>query len=269
MAIAIFLVAHWYLSLFSQTFYLHRYSAHKQFTMTKFWERFFYLFTYVTQGSSFLNPRAYAILHRMHHAYSDTERDPHSPVHSKNIMTMMWKTRNIYNAVSENKIVVPGRFEGNYPVWKTLDTFNESGWSRIMWGGLYTLFYMYFATEWWMYAFLPIHYMMGPIHGAIVNWFGHKLGYRNFNSRDESKNTFTADVLMMGELFQNNHHHYPMRPNFAVRWFELDPTYPVMLLLNSLRIIKIRYEGANMVEPEPPAEEVRIVMTPKKEKQIA
>ena len=49
------------------------------FTMSKGWERFFYLCTYVTQGSSFLSPRGYAILHRMHHAFSDTPKDPHSP----------------------------------------------------------------------------------------------------------------------------------------------------------------------------------------------
>ncbi|MFB0944651.1 MAG: acyl-CoA desaturase, partial [Spirosomataceae bacterium] len=27
-----FFIGHWYLSLFSQTFFLHRYSAHKMFT---------------------------------------------------------------------------------------------------------------------------------------------------------------------------------------------------------------------------------------------
>ena len=85
MTIPIFFILHWFLSLFSQTFFLHRYAAHKMFTMNKFWERFFYLFTFITQGSSFLNPRAYAVMHRMHHAYSDTEKDPHSPHYFKSM----------------------------------------------------------------------------------------------------------------------------------------------------------------------------------------
>src|SRR5690242_19469500 len=71
-----FFVLHWQLSIFAQTFFLHRYCAHRMFTMSKGWERFFYLFTYISQGSSFLVPRGYAILHRMHHAYSDTPQDP-------------------------------------------------------------------------------------------------------------------------------------------------------------------------------------------------
>ena len=64
-------IGHWYLSLFCQTFFLHRYSAHKMFSMSKFWERFFYALTYVSQGSSYLSPRAYAvplIIRSLHHA---------------------------------------------------------------------------------------------------------------------------------------------------------------------------------------------------------
>jgi len=30
---------------------------------------------------------------------------------------------------------------------------------------------------------------MGPIHGAIVNWAGHKYGYQNFDNGDRSRNT--------------------------------------------------------------------------------
>jgi len=87
-AILLFFVLHWQLSVFCQTFFLHRYGAHSQFSMSTRWQRFFYLLTYVSQGASFLHPRAYAILHRMHHAYSDTERDPHSPVYQRNLLLM-------------------------------------------------------------------------------------------------------------------------------------------------------------------------------------
>jgi stearoyl-CoA desaturase (delta-9 desaturase) len=48
--------------------------------------------TYIFQGSSFLNPRAYAIMHREHHAYSDTEKDPHSPHFFTDVFQMMWHT---------------------------------------------------------------------------------------------------------------------------------------------------------------------------------
>src|SRR3954453_22285490 len=74
-----FFILHWTLSVFTQTFFLHRYGAHRMFTMSKGWERFFYLFTYLAQGSSFLVPKGSAGLHRTPHAFSDPPKDPHSP----------------------------------------------------------------------------------------------------------------------------------------------------------------------------------------------
>ena len=88
--ILLFLVIHWYLSLFMQTFLQHRYAAHGAFSMSKFWECFFYLVAYITQGSSYVSPRAYGIMHRMHHAYTDTDKDPHSPKYDSNLFKMMW-----------------------------------------------------------------------------------------------------------------------------------------------------------------------------------
>ncbi len=241
--IIVFFVAHWYLSLFSQTFFLHRYSAHKMFTMSKFWERFFYAFTYMTQGSSYLSPRAYAILHRMHHAYSDTENDPHSPHHhASNVFTMMWRTKEIYNNVLNQRVDPEMRFEGQYPVWNIIERMGDSLMSRIGWGTLYVIIYVFMvpADMWYLFMLLPVHFLMGPVHGAIVNWCGHMYGYQNFDNNDKSRNTLVFDLIMMGELFQNNHHSHAKRANFGSRWWEFDPTYPIIKSLSLIRIIRLK-----------------------------
>src|SRR6185295_14169138 len=92
-----FFLIHWLMCVFFQTFFLHRYGAHRMFTMSKTWERIFYVLTYLTQGASFLNPKGYAVLHRMHHAFSDTLKDPHSPRNYSNAFTMMWHTKRTYH----------------------------------------------------------------------------------------------------------------------------------------------------------------------------
>jgi stearoyl-CoA desaturase (delta-9 desaturase) len=234
-----FFLSHWLVSVFFQSFFLHRYGAHRMFTMSKGWERFFYLCTFMTQGSSFLSTRGYAILHREHHAFSDTPRDPHSPHVYQNFIAMMEHTKNYYRDINRGKVQPEARFEGGYPTWPALDRLSERWSVRIAFGAAYSLFYLVFAPHWAWFALLPIHFIMGPVHGAIVNWAGHKYGYRNFETKDRSKNTLIFDVLTMGELFQNNHHKRASDPNFAARWFEIDPTYQVMRLFHLLGMIKM------------------------------
>ena len=81
---------------------------------------------------------------------------------------------------------------------------------------------------------------MGPIHGFIVNYFGHLVGYRNFKElKDNSKNTLPVDLLMMGELYQNNHHKTPNNRNFSHRWFEIDLGCLFASLLQKLNVIQL------------------------------
>ena len=240
MPILIFIVLHWYLSAFCQTFFLHRYAAHHMFTMPKFWQRFFYVLTYLTQGASYLNPRAYAILHRMHHSYSDTDKDPHSPIFYRDPFSMMKKTFFVYVGISKKATAPEPQFEGGYPEWPAFDRIADSFPPRFIFSVLYLLFYLRFATTWWQFLFLPMNIFMGPIHGAIVNWCGHKYGYATYDNGDHSKNTFCVDLLTMGELMQNNHHQHNMRANFAARWFEIDPVYPFIKLFSALRILRLK-----------------------------
>ncbi|WP_256005135.1 acyl-CoA desaturase [Pedobacter deserti] len=240
MIIIFFFVAHWFTSLFFQTFFLHRYASHRMFTTSRAWERVFYIMTLVFQGSSFLNPRAYALMHREHHAYSDTEQDPHSPHFVRDVFQLMMMTLRTFKDHEQRLKAPEARFGGHYPEWPVIDRIGSSIASRLFFGVLYTVFYIVFATEWWMFLLLPVHYLMGPIHGAIVNWCGHKYGYANFDNNDKSKNTSPFDFLMLGELFQNNHHRYPNSANFGKRWFEIDPVYPVMKSLHYLGIIRLR-----------------------------
>src|SRR5262245_31208227 len=114
--------------------------------MSKGWERFFHVCTWLTQGSSFLSPRAYAILHRMHHAYSDTEKDPHSPHNSRTLLGMQLDTLAVYTPLAQAKgePVAEKRFLGDYPEWPALDRFADRWVTRLALGTLYTLFYMKF-----------------------------------------------------------------------------------------------------------------------------
>ena len=244
MTVFLFLAFHWYTSAFCQTFFLHRYGAHGMFVMSRGWERFFYVLTFLTQGSSYLNPRAYALMHRMHHAHSDTRLDPHSPVFHKSLFGMMRRTLDVYLQIAANKKYHADSAQGfHYPEWPSFDRVADSILARLLWATGYVTFYVFYAEAWWQYLFLPLHFFMGPVHGAIVNWCGHKYGYQNYDNKDHSKNTLFWDIFCMGELMQNNHHRFGLRPNFASRWYELDPTYPFLWLFQKLGVIRFLAPG--------------------------
>lgn len=229
-----------------QTFLQHRYAAHRAFSMSKNWERFFYFTAYISQGSSYFSPRVYAIMHRMHHAYTDTDKDPHSPAFNSNLFIMMWRVRKLSAGLYKEKLPIEQRFLKNLPDWVWMDKIGHSIWSRLGWISFYILFYIRFAPSAWWFLLIPIHILMVPVHGVIINWFAHKYGSVNFEMKNTSTNLFKIDLLMMGEAYHNNHHKNPSGINFGFRWHELDPTYGVIRLLNWMKVIRILKPSVSM-----------------------
>lgn len=130
----------------------------------------------------------------------------------------------------------------NIPRWNALDKFGESILSRTLWITAYTVFFIVFAPSVWYFLLLPIVILMGPFHGAIINWFGHKYGTINFKLKNTSRNLFPVDFLMLGEGYHNDHHHAPSSANFGARWYEIDPVYLIILFFNKLRIVRLNHQ---------------------------
>lgn len=242
MIILALILVHWYFSLFFQTFFHHRYSAHEQFTMTKGWEKVFYFASWLFQGFTAISPNTYGKFHRMHHAYADTEKDVHSPKHDGNLIAMMMKTDKLFRAINKGEMELEDRFNHNLPMWNFMEKYGYSWPVRIGWVAVYISLYYAFVPEnaQWMWALLPLHCLMTPLQGAIINWYGHVVGYVNHKVSNTSRNLMPFDIFMMGEGYHNNHHAQPNSPNFAQKWYEIDPVYPFIRLFDFLGIIKLK-----------------------------
>jgi stearoyl-CoA desaturase (delta-9 desaturase) len=218
--------------------------------MSRGWEKFFYILTFITQGSSYMSARTYALLHRLHHAYTDTEDDPHSPSFSKNALDLMNQTRKKYADIYNRRMIIEEKFTKNVPDWPAFDRIAHPWITRVLWICLYVAFYVTFSTAAWQYIFLPISILIGPVHGGIINWFAHKYGHTNFAMNNTSRNLFYIDVLMLGEAYHNNHHKFPSSINFGVKKSEIDPIYFVILLFNRLGIIRLNRADRKTLELE-------------------
>ena len=62
----------------------------------------------------------------------------------------------------------------NIPDWKILEKIGDLWVTRVLWGIGYFIFYLVFSPSYWFFLLLPVHFLMGPIHGAIVNWCGQE-----------------------------------------------------------------------------------------------
>jgi stearoyl-CoA desaturase (delta-9 desaturase) len=240
MSLLLFFVVHWYASLFFQSVFHHRYAAHNMFTMSRPWERLFFIGCFVTQGSSYISAYAYGLMHRLHHAHTDEVDDPHSPHNEPNPFMMMWLTRNNYFNIYIGKTGVEDKYKKNLPVWERFDKIAHSGLARLFWVALYVLIYWTLATAWWQWLLLPITIAMGSFQGVVVNWWAHKFGYENYKVSNTSKNILPLDLVFWGEAYHNNHHKFPARPNNAARWFEWDMGFQTMRLLNFIGVIKLK-----------------------------
>ncbi len=81
-----FIIFHILINIISSNLY-HRFWSHKQLTLSKPVE---YFACFMGLFSMIGSPLSYALLHRWHHRYSDTENDMHSPVHGRFNAFIAW-----------------------------------------------------------------------------------------------------------------------------------------------------------------------------------
>ena len=171
--------------------------------------------------------------HRKHHAHSDHDGDPHSPRDGAWWAHMFWLGWTIHGE----------ELEAHLSRWAP-DLAKDRG------------------MRWLGKMFLPIHilsgvlllvagYGIGGAHTAVsllvwglfvrlvvvlhatwlVNSASHMWGYRNYETTDDSRNNWLVAMFTFGEGWHNNHHAYPRMAKQGHRWWELDPTFAVIRLM--------------------------------------
>ena len=67
------------------------------------------------------------------------------------------------------------------------------------------------------------------------------VGYRNYDNR--ATNLKWVAWLTGGEGLHNNHHEYPASARFAQKSLEVDPAWPVIRMLEALKLASIKKES--------------------------
>ena len=71
----------------------------------------------------------------------------------------------------------------------------------------------------------------------LVNSASHIWGTQRFTTRDDSRNNWFVALITMGEGWHNNHHAHPTSARHGLDWYEWDPTWLQIRLLEKLGVV--------------------------------
>ncbi len=190
-----------------------------------------------------LDPKAWVVMHRMHHAHSDTPLDPHSP-------TNVGITGIALEQLRHYKLTIRGLASEN-PAYTMHAKDLDFPLSRINFRKRWILPYaahaviglaLAWSVGWWLGIAYFLGMMSHPVQGGLVNAFGHAVGPRNFDTPDNSRNNLWVGLLVFGEGYQNNHHRYPNSASFSYRAYEVDLGYWFCAMLARVGLLRIEWQ---------------------------
>ncbi|MBY0515737.1 MAG: fatty acid desaturase [Bacteriovoracaceae bacterium] len=179
-------------------------------------------------------------VHVYHHAHSDTDKDPHSPVKKGFWRVFLlgvfdysqaksWpdvlKIRKTIKLNKLEKFISENLFFGPY-IFSCL--------LLVLFGGHTGL------------ILLVTNFLISPLFAVGgVNALAHTWGYRNhLDSGDNSRNIgflFPLNFIICGELDHNNHHAHQRSASFRHKWYEFDIGWAYIWTLAKFKLANVRH----------------------------
>jgi len=218
----------------------HRYFSHRSYKTGRLFQ---FLMGLVGTMAVQMGPLWWACHHRNHHRYSDTDKDPHSPI----VKNFWWSHigwvmdarsyRNVDTDLVSDFAKYPelrwldrwcllppiALAAGLWGLGSFLETF------RPEWGtsGLQLLTWGFFIST------VAVHHVT-----FSVNSVAHVFGSQRFKTRDQSRNNALLALITMGEGWHNNHHRFPFSERQGIYWWEVDITHGVLKVLSWFGIVR-------------------------------
>lgn len=203
----------------------HRLLTHRSFKAPKWLE-----YTLTTLGTLGIQNGAldWVATHRIHHAFTETDKDPHSPRGGRVWSHVGWIVRGRAQGHDEATLqryvpdLLKDRFHVSLSKYYYLTTislgvvlFLIGGLPMVLWGIFLRTVFGWHST--W-----------------IVNSIAHIWGSRRFETSDTSTNNGFVAIFSFGEGWHNNHHAHPTSARHGLAWYEFDMNWIVIRIFKSL-----------------------------------
>jgi stearoyl-CoA desaturase (delta-9 desaturase) len=238
------------ITMMAVTLYLHRDQAHRSLDLHPALRHFFRFWIWMTSG---MLTREWVAVHRKHHAFCETEGDPHSPK-IFGLKKVLLEGAELYREETDNEETIRKYGRGCPDDWMERNVY-----TRFPYGGIILLIVfdlLLFGVP--GIILIATSLISMPLFAAgVINGVGHHSGYRNFECDDAATNIVPWGLLLGGEELHNNHHAFPTSAKFSVRPWEFDIGWMYITIFRSLGLAKVKKVAPKPVVAEP-AENVDI-----------
>jgi stearoyl-CoA desaturase (delta-9 desaturase) len=222
-----------HITIAAVTIYLHRHQAHRALELHGLPAHFFRLWLWLATG---MQTKAWAAIHRKHHAKCETPEDPHSP-QTRGLKTVFWRGAELYRSEAKNAETLSKYGHGTPNDWVENHVYSRFPWQGV--GIMLVINLLLFGaiglTVW------AVQMLWIPVTAAgIINGVGHYWGYRNFEAPDASTNISPWGIIIGGEELHNNHHTYPTSAKLSVKPYEFDIGWAYITILSKLGLAKVK-----------------------------
>jgi stearoyl-CoA desaturase (delta-9 desaturase) len=217
------------------TVYLHRSLSHRALRLGGPATAVSRFLTWVLTG---IRPRQWVAVHRAHHAFTDTPRDPHSPLVLGFARVQFGNVR-LYRRAARDPDVA--RYARDLP---------PDAWDRLLFDhafvGLGAGIGVLVAVLGWELALVAatVHAVSYLLGGGAINAIGHRWGRRPYDNL-ATNNQWLA-WMVAGEGLHNNHHAAATSSRLSLARGEFDPGWWAIRALVGLRLATLRRTTADV-----------------------
>jgi stearoyl-CoA desaturase (delta-9 desaturase) len=233
-------VGFYFVRMFAVTGVYHRYFSHRAYSTSRVFQ---FLLALLGTTATQKGPLWWAASHRLHHKYSDTEKDLHSPKQrgfwyshvgwwlGRDHERTQWKHIKDFAKFPELRFLENGHVLGVFACMGAAAALR--GFDGFLWGYVVSTCFL--------------------LHGTFtINSLAHVFGSRRYETTDTSRNNPWLALITMGEGWHNNHHHYMHSANQGFFWWEVDVTYYLLKALEKVGLVwDVKKAPANVVENRP------------------
>lgn len=226
----------------------HRLLTHRGFTCPQWLEHTFAILGLCNLQDS---PARWVAIHRMHHQHSDHQPDPHSP-----LANFLWG--HVGWVVFRNRDHDQVKYFERYVRDLLRDPFYLKLEKRFRWLAVYLIHAAIITAVGALWGYASSGTFSETVRMAYswlvwgvfvrtalvlngtwaVNSLAHVFGYRNYETRDNSRNNWLVALFSHGEGWHNNHHASPRAARHGHRWYEFDMSWWVICLMERVGLAK-------------------------------